>query len=124
VAKAREYLAFYQSGGFARLNGSPGHRYRRHPFRLLVVVQSEERRNNLAAALSRLPRPILTLAWLATLEDVRRDPMATIWLTPAGYRQAVRGTRFADTTARGPYRTDPARERLVAERVALRRLLE
>ena len=39
--KVREYRAFYESGGFARLNGLPGYRYRSRAFRHPVLTFEE-----------------------------------------------------------------------------------
>ena len=125
AAKAEAYRAFLGTGGFARLCGHPLSSRRRHPFRVLVVVPSEERRNNVAERLLRCRPPILRLVWLSTLEEVRRDPLGAIWVRPADYREAVRGTPYADATApRRGYRTRPERERLVADRVTKQRLLQ
>lgn len=86
AAKAHGYLAHYRSGGFAARRGAPRGEYRRHPFRVLMVFQSRERRDGVAEALLRCAPPVLTLAWLATAEDVRRDPLGSIWLRPIDSR--------------------------------------
>ena len=86
AAKAHGYLAHYRSGGFAAQRGGPRAEYRRHPFRVLMVFRSPERRDGVAAALLRCYPPVLKLTWLATSEDVLRDPLGPIWLRPLDVR--------------------------------------
>jgi hypothetical protein len=112
VAKAACYLAHYQSGGFAERNGALRTAFKEYPFRVLIVCKSAERRNNTALRLLQNNPPIFTHAHLSTLAEVTADPFGAIWLTPAAYRDAVKGTLFDTERAQvtQPYRSQPDRE--------------
>ncbi|MGD0463679.1 MAG: replication-relaxation family protein [Tepidisphaeraceae bacterium] len=51
AARARCYLNYYSSGGFAERNGLPRSEYKDCPFRVLMVFKTAERRNNMAVRL-------------------------------------------------------------------------
>jgi len=124
VAKATCYLAHYFSGGFAERNGAPRTAFKEYPFRVLIVCKSAERRNNTALRLLQNNPPIFTHAHLTTLAEVTAEPFGAVWLTPAAYRDAVKGTAF-DTErvpVAQPYRSQPDREAYV-EKQALKCLL-
>lgn len=87
--RANLYLAHLRSGGFAARHGGPGADPRAYPFRVLVVVKSEARRDHLAALLWQGDQPVLSLVWIATLADVLRDPLGAIWLRPVDHRSAA-----------------------------------
>jgi hypothetical protein len=82
AAKALDYLSFYRSGGFAERNGAPRSAFKEHPFRVLMVLETEERRNNVAERLLRGTPPILTQVMLSTIGEVRADPFGPIWMRP------------------------------------------
>lgn len=97
--RACGYLDHYRSGGFAVREGRPRTAFREHPFRVLMVFKTAERRNNMAERLLRGSPPILTLVHLSTLDEVRADPLGAVWIRPVDYRDATRGTPF-DTDRR------------------------
>jgi hypothetical protein len=109
------YLHYYRSGGFALRSGAPAVAYRQHPFRVLVVFKTAERRNNTAERLLQLNPPILTQAWLSTFEEVTTDPLGEIWVRPLDYQAAVKGTPFEPGGSRKKdrYRRQAQREDLV-----------
>jgi hypothetical protein len=90
VLKAIRYNQFYREGGMALRHNQPKEAYQDFPFRVLFVVNSEQRKNNLATMLLQANPPILTQAWIATFEDVIKQPFAAIWLEP----QALQQTEF------------------------------
>lgn len=100
VKKAFSYVEYYKSGGFALKNGAARSAYKEHPFRLLIVVKSTERRNIVAERLLQKNPPIFTQVCLSTLEEVMANPLGKIWLSPADYRDAVKNTPFEDTQRR------------------------
>lgn len=125
VNRCLAYRQFYQSGGYARWHGARREQFERYPFRVLIIVTSEERRNNLAERLLQLSPPMLGMAWLATQASALQDPLGHVWMTPAAYRAAVDGTAFAvdAKTVAGSYRRQLHREPIVQQRVHLQRLL-
>lgn len=86
--KAEGYAAFRRCGGFAARRGAHGADPARHPFRVLLVTRSAERRDGAAARLLRCAPPVLRMVWLAAIADVERDPFGPVWLTPADVRSA------------------------------------
>jgi len=54
-------------------------------FRILLVLHSEERRDNIAKHLLTLSPPVRTLVWLSTQEEFLRDPLGCVWLRPGDY---------------------------------------
>lgn len=119
--KAADYLQHYRRGGFARSQGRSAEQYKSLPFRVLVVLNNDERRNNLAAALLKVNPPILSLTWLTTLDRILADPLGKIWMRPCDYRDAMKDSDV-DEQPRRPYRRQPKRERQVAETVKLQSL--
>jgi len=113
------YLEYYKSGRFAARNGASATEYRVHPFRVLIVFKTAERRNNTAARLLELNPPVLTQAWLSTFDEVTNDPLGKVWLRPIDYLVAVKGTEFEPGTRRGQsgYRRQNEREILVEQTV-------
>ena len=61
--------------------------YKSHPFRVLVVCQSEKRRNNLAARLLQEDPPFSTMILLTTLAECGGDPLGDIWMTAGSLKQ-------------------------------------
>lgn len=126
VSKASCYFEYYKSGGFAVRNRAPRDDYKKFPFRVLMVFKTAERRNNTAERLLQNMQPILTMIWLATFADVTADPLGPIWIRPADYRDALKGTSFdTDYTHRKfGYRRQAEREMLVEAKIRKMRLLE
>lgn len=125
VQKATAYLHFYRSGGFAARNGGKRVDAAKYPFRTLFVLKTEERRNNLAERLAASNPPILTMAYLATAEVVRADPLGKMWLRPVDYRDAVAGTEFEirDVWPSFGFKRRSEREAFVKANIPLRTLL-
>jgi len=126
VSKATAYLGYYKSGGFAERCGGSHSDFKEYPFRVLMVFKTGERRNNMAEALLRNSPPILTQAYLTTMDDVMRAPFGEVWIRPIDYRDATNGTRFAiERSFHGTgYRRDARRDEFIAERIKRTRLLE
>lgn len=125
ASKAVCYFDYFKSGGFAERNGADATAYKEYPFRVLMVLKSPERRNNLAARLLRMNPPILTHACLATFDEVQNDPLGAIWMCPIDYREAVAGTAF-DVDSPEPnwaYQRQSAREVLIEQTVKKRKVL-
>ena len=74
--------------------GESGRRYRDFPFRVLIVLQTAERRNNLAERILQGSTAILTQVWLTTFEEVTTQPLGSIWITPRNYPEVTAGTNF------------------------------
>jgi hypothetical protein len=93
VDKAMAYVTHFKTGGFAQTQGAHRSAFREFPFRVLMIFLNVERRDNFAARLLRLSPPILTQVCLSTLDEVIRDPVGPIWITPSDFRDATKGTR-------------------------------
>ena len=119
VAKAVCYLDYYRHGGFAVRNGATRDDFKKFPFRVLMVFNNVERRNNTALRLLQNTPPILTMVYLSTLEEVTHNPTSAIWIRPLDYREATKGTPF--TPEKQPktwgYQRQSARELFVEEKV-------
>lgn len=89
VLRANCYRAHFKSGGFAARNGERRSDFRKHPFRVLLVLKSTERRNTIAEALLKITPPILTHVWLTTFSEIVRDPLGAVWIRPIDYREAL-----------------------------------
>jgi hypothetical protein len=85
VSRAVAYLDYYRSGGYAVRQGGQADEYRRFPFRILAVFMSAERKRNFAQRLLANNPPIRHQLCLASFEDAVRDPLGSIWTTPADY---------------------------------------
>ena len=82
-ARAQNYRSFaVQKASFGRI-GRPS------PFRVLYILQSRERRDNLARRLADLTPPIHSLVWLAAFHDVMAEPFGGIWSRPIDYKVSV-----------------------------------
>ena len=125
IAQALCYRQYYYSGGFAVRNGATREKFKKHPFRVLMVLKNAERRNNTAERLLRCNPPILSLVWLATLAEATMDPLGPIWIQPRDYLEAIKGTPFDNgTTRRGfGYKRQAKREILVENHVKKSSLL-
>lgn len=62
------------------------------PFRVLYVLLSKERRDNVAHRLRTMTPPILSLVSLSTFAEVLRDPFNAIWVRPVDYKNPLRTT--------------------------------
>lgn len=82
VNRAGCYLDYYKSGGFALRNGAPRSDYKDFPFRVLFVLKSFQRRNNIAQRLLENRPPIRTMVYLSTFSDLLQDPLNRIWVRP------------------------------------------
>lgn len=119
VNRARCYLQYYSSGGFARRNGAMPSAFKEYPFRVLIVFKTAERRNNIAERLLQNNPPVLTQACLSTYEEVISNPLGQIWITPQRYGEAVQGTIFDASRVRPHrgYKRESARDLLVEEAI-------
>ena len=126
VTRAGCYSDYFKSGGFAERNGATRDQYRDFPFRVLMVFKNAERRNNTAERLLASNRPMLTQACLTTLEEVTGNSLGNIWICPADYREAVKGTAFESPKANAQwgYKRQSARELLVEAKVRKFALLD
>ena len=124
--KALCYRDFYTSGGFALRSGGAAADFRDYPFRVLMVLQTAERRNNTAERLMNCTPPIKFQTWLTTREEVLSDPLGKIWVSPMDYAVATENTIYAPEHCRNgsSYIRRPERERLVEERVVKRTLFD
>ena len=125
VSKAVCYLDYYRSGGFAVRNGATLSAYKDFPFRVIMVFKNAERRNNTAERLLQTTPPILTQVWLSTFQEVTASPLAAIWISPAEYREATKGTPFDAGQRRETlgYRRQTEREIFIENRVKTMALL-
>ena len=80
------YREHYASGGFALSRGGTRNEREAFPYRVLVVLPSEARRDNLAEKLLTLNPPIETQVWLTTRRELMSDPLGEIWVRPREYR--------------------------------------
>jgi hypothetical protein len=119
------YQDFYRRGGLALRHGFTREEYKDFPFRVLMVLPNEERRNNMAERLLQNDPPALTMVWLTTFAEVIADPLGAIWMRPLDYRDITKGTQYDPSRPRtGAYRRDPAREGFIIAGLRKLRLLE
>jgi len=115
------YREYYRNGGLAQRLGESA----QVPFRVLMLFQNSERRNNTADCLLRVTPPILEQVWLATFSDLRTNTLGDIWIRPVDYRTATRNTTFDSERPRvSPYRRQPEREELVEQTVRRKQLFD
>jgi hypothetical protein len=119
------YLNFYRQGGYAHRQGYSPTRHKEFPFRVMIVLRTAERRNNLAAKLLARQPPVLTMAVMTTMAELRNDPLSSIWVSPIDYRNALRGSD--DPASLFPlnsiYRRRSDREELVEKRITKHALI-
>lgn len=84
--KAACYRSFYQRGGFAERCGGSADVIEDFPFVVLIVVKSEERRDNIARRMLEMAPPVLSQVWISTMTMVSTDPLGQIWLQPLALR--------------------------------------
>jgi hypothetical protein len=92
------YLDFYRRGGLAPRGGHRKDDYREIPFRVLTIFRNAERRNNAAERLIAHQPPILRIAVLRTIDELRRNPFAPIWICPRHYRDVLGGMPYEAVT--------------------------
>lgn len=126
LERARCYVDFYRSGGYAVRNGAGRSEFQQFPFRVLMVFKTAERRNNTAERLLSSHPPILTQICLTTFAEVTANPLGPIWIELKDYRNVTDGTHF-DTSKLKPtfvYRRQPEREALVEAKIRKFSLLD
>lgn len=117
VTRALQYYALSKAGAFKELYGKPS-------FRVLFVMQNEERRNNTIELLLSQRPPILTQVWLTTISDLRKCPLGNIWVRPVDYRDCVEESAFtALRFGMSRYRRNAVRDNLVAKDIARHKLV-
>lgn len=89
VSRAACYVDFYRRGGLALRNGRAAGEYKEFPFRLLIVLQSQLRRDNIAQRLFNWNPPIYSQAWLTTMQEVVGDSLGEIWTRPLDSRELL-----------------------------------
>jgi hypothetical protein len=126
VEKALCYRDFYSSGGYAKRCGGDAKDFRDYPFRVLMVLQSHERRNNSAERLMNCTPPVKSQVWLTTLSELLAEPLGKIWVCPLDYAHATTGTAYAPEHCRDDrsYVRRSEREKLVEERIVKRMLFD
>ena len=82
VTKALAYREYYRTGGLSVRFGASKADFKDYPFRVLIVLKSEARRDNFAESLLQLKPPILRQCWLTTFEEVTKAPLGEIWKKP------------------------------------------
>jgi hypothetical protein len=119
-------LQYYQSGGYAERSGASRTDFKKFPFRVLIVLESAARRNNLAESLAHNIPPIMTHSWLTTFAEVTADPLGAIWIQPKDYRDVTKGTQFYNERPKRnfEYRHQPEREAFIESKIPKLRLLE
>jgi hypothetical protein len=118
--RAACYADYFRSGGLAIRNGQPKEAYKDFPFRLLIVCKTAERRNNTTERLLQLRPPILTLAWLTTIQEITKNALGKIWIRPADYQCGTRGASYGDGKlyANSIYRRQTERDAFIALKIS------
>ncbi len=97
VTRVLCYLRHYKSGGLAVRFGQSRKEFQDFPFRVLIVCQTEERRDNIASRLLKTNPPIRSFVLLSTLNKATTDPLENVWVLPhpsAKYSRIItHGTR-------------------------------
>jgi hypothetical protein len=124
VRRAKLYLDYYRTGGFATQHGANPEDYKSFPFRVLMIFKNEERRNNVAERLVHCNPPILSLAWVSTFVEVIETPLDAIWIQPSDVREVTGESSSAYHIRSVAYRRQPRRETSIRERVRKRSLYE
>lgn len=100
ITRAVCYRDWFRRGGLAVRAGRPAKEFEQFPFRVLVVVRTEERRNNLCERLLALKPPILSQVWLTTKMEAVSDPFDAIWARPVDLRECHQGPANASSARR------------------------
>jgi hypothetical protein len=82
VTKALAYREYYRTGGLAVKFGASKDAFNDYPFRVLMVLKSGARRDNVAENLLKIKPPILKQCWLTTFAEVTTNPLGEIWTKP------------------------------------------
>jgi hypothetical protein len=124
VNRAGCYRDYYKSGGFAVRNGASRSAYKEYPFRVLIVLQSRERRNNTAAHLLANNPPILTFVYLSTFAEVTARPFDSIWLRPIDYRETIKNIVLGSSPRGSVYKGQSQRDTFLEQNVRKTALFE
>ena len=126
ATKARSYLEHYQSGGFAVQNGATRADYKKFPFRVLLIFQNAERRNNAAERLLLNNPPILTHSYLTTFAEFIAEPLGNVWVRPLDYRETLKKSKFEAVAGENAktYRRQSAREAFVESLIQKRSIFD
>lgn len=127
VERTECYLDFYKRGGLALRQGRSKEDYKEFPFRVLVIFRNAERRNNAIERLLAHQPPILSIAVMTTIDEIRKDPFGPIWIRPRDYREAMRSApqEVSLPTSQTPiYRRHREREEWVDEVVHRHSIIE
>ena len=89
VSRAACYVDFYRRGGLAIRNGGAVGEYKEFPFRLLIVLQGTQRRDNIAERLLNWNPPVYSQAWLTTMIEVKDSPLGSSWIRPVDARKNI-----------------------------------
>lgn len=117
------YQHYYRCGGLAVRYGHNPEDYKDFPFRVLIVLPNDERRNNMAERLLQNTPPVLTMVWLTTFAEITTNPLGAIWMRPIDYRDITTGTPYDPGRERtGAYRRQPEREEIVGQALKNQRL--
>ena len=120
--KAAHYKHHYDSHHYAQQFGYAGASRKLFPFRVLFVLESAERRNNLCDRLIHRRPSAATWLWLTTLSELLAQPLGSIWIRPFDYHRSVAETPF-DPTLKQPtrhYIRDPLRDAYIDRHVPKR----
>jgi hypothetical protein len=117
--RIRGYLNFYRVGAYATRRGYSKERYKEFPFRVMLIFRNRERRNNVAARLIANVPPILTMALMTTMAELRNNPLDSIWVRPLDYRRVLSNTLYDTNLASKDrvYRRTMHRENFVEEHI-------
>jgi len=93
-------------------------------FRLIVVVPSVERRNNIALELARAFPELPNFILIGVFAEVIRNPFEDVFLTPGQARKALEGFNEGRSNSGGAYRRSKARDERIALMARLRAITE
>jgi hypothetical protein len=99
IFKATCYINHYRSGDFSHGNGVAKSKYKVLPFRILIILKSEQRLGNIADRLLQVNPPIRTQVLLATIQDVLLNPFGGIWINP-GFPSGLEDSKMTDLPSR------------------------
>jgi Replication-relaxation len=87
VQKCLDYREYYRTGGYALFCGGKREEIKSHPFQVLIVCDSEKRRDNLAKKLLETRPPFSAMILITTLAECARDPLGDIWMTALVHKE-------------------------------------
>ncbi len=124
--KPEFFFEYYKSGKFARWQtGLKEVAKEDYPFRVLIVVESQERRNNLAEYMLQ-HTSIKDFVMLTTFKLLQENPLGEIWISPQDYDRATRKTPFEVkqvSLTQWIYKRDIKRDEFVEQMIQKHRLL-